>query len=182
VTARGPGVSARAQGEVEAAAATVVAELTARAATVATAESLTGGLVSAALTGIPGASVVVRGGVVSYSSEVKASVLGVDPELLAQAGAVDASVAEQMAAGTRAVLDADYGLATTGVAGPDPAEGKPVGRVFVAVSGPGTSRVQALDLRGDRASIRAQSVLAVLRLLGEMLDLAVGEEVDRSTG
>ena len=169
-------------GEVQAAAATLVAELTARAATVATAESLTGGLVSAALTGVPGASVVVRGGVVSYSTDVKASVLGVDPELLARAGAVDASVAEQMAAGTRAVLDADYGLATTGVAGPDPAEGKPVGRVFVAVAGPGTSRVQVLDLRGDRASIRAQSVLAVLRLLGEMLDLSVGEEVDRSTG
>jgi nicotinamide-nucleotide amidase len=175
-------VSAHLQAEVEAAAAMVVAELTAREETVATAESLTGGLVSAALTGVPGASVVVRGGVVSYSTEVKASVLGVDPELLAHAGAVDASVAEQMAAGTRAVLDADYGLATTGVAGPDPSEGKPVGRVFVAVAGPGTSRVQVLDLRGDRALIRAQSVLAVLRLLAEMLDLAVGEEVDRSTG
>ncbi len=182
MTASGPDAWVRVQSEVETAAATLVAELTARAATVATAESLTGGLVSAALTGVPGASVVVRGGVVSYSAEVKASVLGVDPELLARAGAVDASVAEQMAAGTRAVLDADYGLATTGVAGPDPAEGKPVGRVFVAVSGPGTSRVQSLDLRGDRASIRAQSVLAVLRLLGEMLDLSVGEEVDRSTG
>jgi nicotinamide-nucleotide amidase len=167
---------------IEALAATAIELLIARDETVATAESLTGGLVSAALTGVPGASVVVRGGVVSYSTEVKASVLGVDPELLARAGAVAASVAEQMAAGTRAVLDADYGLATTGVAGPDPAEGQPVGRVFVAVAGPGTSRVQVLDLRGDRALIRAQSVLAVLRLLGEMLDLAVGEEVDRSTG
>ena len=182
MTPTGPEAPARVQEEAQAAAATLVAELTARAATVATAESLTGGLVSAALTGVPGASVVVRGGVVSYSTDAKASVLGVDPELLARAGAVDASVAEQMAAGTRAVLDADYGLATTGVAGPDPAEGKPVGRVFVAVAGPGTSRVQVLDLRGDRASIRAQSVLAVLRLLGEMLDLSVGEEVDRSTG
>jgi len=177
-----PEDAAHVHGEVAAAAAMVVAELTARAATVATAESLTGGLVSAALTGVPGASVVVRGGVVSYSTEAKASVLGVDPDLLARAGAVDASVAEQMAAGTRAVLDADYGLATTGVAGPDPAEGKPVGRVFVAVAGLGTSRVQVLDLRGDRAQIRSQSVLAVLRLLGEMLDLPVGEEVDRSTG
>jgi nicotinamide-nucleotide amidase len=167
---------------IEALAATAIELLIARDETVATAESLTGGLVSAALTEVPGASVVVRGGVVSYSTEVKASVLGVDPDLLARAGAVDASVAEQMAAGTRAVLDADYGVATTGVAGPDPAEGKPVGRVFVAVAGPGTSRVQVLDLRGDRALIRAQSVLAVLRLLGEMLDLAVGEEVDRSTG
>jgi nicotinamide-nucleotide amidase len=167
---------------VQAAAAAVVAELTLRARTVATAESLTGGLVSAALTGVPGASAVVRGGVVAYSTEVKASVLGVDADLLAHAGAVDASVAEHMAAGARARMGADYGLATTGVAGPDPAEGKPVGRVFVAVAGPGTSRVQALDLSGDRAGIRAQTVLAVLRLLGESLDLSTGEELDRSTG
>jgi nicotinamide-nucleotide amidase len=167
---------------VDAACAALVAELTARSRTVATAESLTGGLVSAALTGVPGASVVVRGGVVAYSTDVKASVLGVDADLLARAGAVDASVAEQMAAGVRARLAADYGLATTGVAGPDPAEGKPVGRVFVAVAGPTTSRVRALELTGGREAIRAQAVLAVLRLLGEMLDLYLGEEVESSTG
>lgn len=167
---------------VDAACAALVAELTARSRTVATAESLTGGLVSAALTGVPGASVVVRGGVVAYCTDVKASVLGVDADLLAREGAVDPSVAEQMAAGVRARLAADYGLATTGVAGPDPAEGKPVGRVFVAVAGPTTSRVRALELTGDRAAIRAQAVLAVLRLLGEMLDLYLGEEVESSTG
>jgi nicotinamide-nucleotide amidase len=57
-----------------------------------------------------------------------------------------------------------------------------VGRVFVAVAGPTTSRVRALELTGDRAAIRAQAVLAVLRLLGEMLDLYLGEEVESSTG
>ena len=75
-------------------------------------------------------------------------------------------------------MASDYGLSTTGVAGPDPAEGKPVGRVFVAVAGPGTTRVQVLDLGGDREAVRRQTVLAVLRLLGETLDLAVGEEVE----
>ena len=111
-----------------------MAELTARAATVATAESLTGGLVSAALTGVPGASVVVRGGVVSYSTEVKASVLGVDPELLARCRCGGCRRwPSRWRPGCARSWTADYGLATTGVAGPDPAEGKPVGRVFVAV-------------------------------------------------
>ena len=82
---------------------------------------------------------------------------------------------------TRAVLGADYGVATTGVAGPDPAEGKPVGPVFVAVAGPGTGRVQAArPSRGPGRDPGRRAVLAVLRLLGEMLDLAVGEEADRS--
>ena len=62
-----------------------------------------------------------------------------------------------MAAGVREVMASDYGLSTTGVAGPDPAEGKPVGRVFVAVAGPGTTRVQVLDLGGDREAVRSQS-------------------------
>ena len=154
---------------VRAASAALVAALTARSRTVATAESLTGGLVSAALTGVPGASVVVRGAVVAYSSEVKASVLGVD-----RTGA-----GQQV--GVREVMASDYGLSTTGVAGPDPAEGKPVGRVFVAVAGPGTARVQVLDLGGDREAVRSQAELAVLRLLGETLDLAGGEEDDSAT-
>jgi nicotinamide-nucleotide amidase len=151
----------------------VVARLVEMDRTVASAESLTGGLVVAALTDVPGSSAVVRGGVVAYVHEVKASVLGVDRELLSVAGAVDARVAEQMAAGVRGRLGATYGLATTGVAGPGPSDGKPVGTVFVALAGPGTSRVQALALTGTRAEIRAASVEAVLTLLAEAMDLAV---------
>ena len=152
-----------------AAAADLVTRLTAAGQTVAVAESLTGGLVTAALTDMPGASVVVRGGVLAYATDLKTQVLGVDEALLARAGAVDADVAGQMAAGVRALLGATYGLATTGVAGPDQADGKPVGTVYVAVAGPGTSRVRALSLSGDRGQIRAQSVLAVLALLAEEL-------------
>jgi len=157
-------------------AADLVARLTALGLSVAVAESLTGGLVSAALTDIAGASVVVRGGVLAYASDLKTSVLGVDGELLAKLGAVDGDVAEQMAAGVRALMAATYGLATTGVAGPAPADGKPVGMVYVAVVGPGSSRVKALALSGDRAHIRAQSVIAVLMLLAEELDAQAGEE------
>lgn len=164
------------------AAADLVAKLTASGQTVAVAESLTGGLVAAALTDIAGASVVIRGGVIAYATDIKARVLGVDEALLALAGSVDAEVAEQMASGVRSLMGATYGLATTGVAGPDPADGKPVGTVYVAVVGPGSSRVKALGLSGDRAGIRAQSVLAVLALLAEEMGARVGEEPHGAQG
>jgi len=157
-------------------AADLVARLTAAGQTVAVAESLTGGLVCAALTEVAGASVVVRGGVVAYASDLKAQVLGVDEALLAQAGAVDPGVAEQMAAGVRSLTGATYGLATTGVAGPDPTDGKPVGTVYVALVGPGLSRVSALALSGDRAGIRDQTVRAALMLLAEELAARMREE------
>ena len=151
------------------AAADLVARLTSAGQTVAVAESLTGGLVAAALTDIPGASVVVRGGVLAYSTDLKAQVLGVDEGLLARVGAVDAEVAEQMARGVRLLMGSTYGLATTGVAGPDQVDGKPVGTVYVAVVGLDFSRVKALSLSGNRGDVRAQSVLAVLALLAEAL-------------
>jgi len=158
------------------AAADLVARLTAAGKTVAVAESLTGGLVAAALTDIPGASLVVRGGVLAYATDVKAQVLGVSEVLLAQVGAVDADVAEQMAGGVRSLMGATYGLATTGVAGPDRVDGKPVGTVYVAVVGPDSSRVKVLSLSGGRGDIRAKSVLAVLTLLAEELSAQVRED------
>ncbi|WP_377643416.1 CinA family protein [Oryzobacter terrae] len=146
-------------------AARVVPELVRRGLTVATAESLTGGLVCAALTSVPGASAVVRGGVVAYASDVKASVLGVDAEVLAALGAVCAPVAEQLATGVGEVVGCDVGLSTTGVAGPDPADGQPVGTVFVGAAGPWGILVEQHALTGDREQVRAASVDAVLTLL-----------------
>jgi nicotinamide-nucleotide amidase len=137
---------------------------------VGTAESLTGGLVCGALTDVPGASTVVRGGVVAYASEVKADVLGVDRDLLAREGAVCEPVAAQLADGIRRVLGCAVGVSTTGVAGPDPADGQPVGTVFVGVSGPWGILVERLALTGGRAEIRAASVLAVLTLLERALE------------
>jgi len=137
--------------------------------TLAVAESLTGGMLASTVVGTAGASRVLRGGVVSYATDVKASLLGVDARLLAERGAVDAQVATQMATGVRRALGADVALATTGVAGPQPQDGHPVGHVFVAAVRPGrgaepVSRVLELRLDGDRQSIRAQTVLAALRL------------------
>ena len=152
-----------------AAASSVVARLRELDLSVGTAESLTGGLVCGALTSVPGASTVVRGGVVAYASEVKADVLGVDRDLLAREGAVCEPVAAQLADGIRRVLGCAVGVSTTGVAGPDRAEGQPVGTVFVGVSGPWGILVERLALTGDRAEIRAASVLAVLTLLERAL-------------
>ncbi|WP_247703103.1 nicotinamide-nucleotide amidohydrolase family protein [Streptomyces sp. F63] len=144
--------------------------MAARGETLAVAESLTGGLVAAELTGVPGASRVLRGAVTAYATELKHTVLGVDGALLARQGAVDAEVARQMAGGVRRLLGADWGIATTGVAGPDPQDGRPVGTVHVAVAGPGgTVRSRLLRLAGDRAAIRRASVGGVLGMLREEL-------------
>ncbi|WP_421083438.1 CinA family protein [Rothia nasimurium] len=141
-----------------------------QAALLATAESLTGGMVGSLLCSVPGASAVYRGGVISYATEVKASVLGVDADLLAERGAVDPDVALAMAAGAARVCGADYGVATTGAAGPEPADGKPVGRVYLAVSGIRGQVVLEKNYRGSRAEIRAQAARDALILLADVLE------------
>lgn len=150
-------------------AADVVAALTERGLTIAVAESLTGGLVVAELVSVPGASVVVRGGIVAYATELKAQLLGVDASLLAREGAIHPLVAEQMALGVRERLGADVGLATTGAAGPDPQDGHEPGEVWLGISTVSGTRSRGLRLSGDRATIRQQTVDAVLRLVLEDL-------------
>lgn len=147
------------------AAADIVAVLKRRGETLACAESLTGGLVAAAVTDVPGASAVLRGGIVSYATDVKASVLGVDRALLSRVGAVDADVARQMARSVCRVVGSDWGVATTGVAGPDAQDGAAVGTVFVAVAGPRGSKVREHHFDGDRPVIRAAAVQAALDVL-----------------
>ncbi|MEU1453719.1 CinA family protein [Streptomyces avermitilis] len=144
-----------------------------RGETLAVAESLTGGLVAAEITAAPGASKGFRGSVTAYATDVKRDILGVDSTLLAERGAVDPQVAAQMAIGVRKIMGADWGISTTGVAGPEAQDGQPVGTVFVAVDGPfadsgsaiGGGKVASLRLNGDRAEIRMESVRSVLALL-----------------
>lgn len=136
---------------------------------IATAESLTGGLVSSAIVDVPGASTSLRGGIVAYDTRAKHTLLGVDAGLLATRGPVDPDVSRQMAAGARGALEldgvpADVGLSTTGVAGPDAADGHPVGTVYVAVATPHAVRVRHATFDGDRPSIRRAAVEAVLEL------------------
>ena len=157
------------------AAAELVALLTARGLTIAVAESLTGGLLVAELVRVPGASAVLIGGVVAYNTAIKHSVLGVDADLLARRGAVDPEVARQMAVGVRTALSvgnrpADIGISTTGVAGPDPQDGKPVGTVYLGFAIGNEVFDAALALTGDRNGIRSAVVSESLTRLHQMLE------------
>lgn len=132
---------------------------------IGTAESLTAGMVASALATVPGASAALQGGIVAYQSDVKSALLGVDQDLLDTEGAVHADVARQMADGARRVLGADIAVSTTGVAGPEPHGGKPVGTVFIGTSGADGSVAVAYSFGGGRAEIRAQAEEAALEQL-----------------
>lgn len=133
----------------------VVSFLRCAGKTLATAESCTGGLLGKLLTDVPGSSTVYPGGVISYCNEVKRSVLGVDSELLEAEGAVCAAVAAQMAEGVRRLMDVDYGISTTGVAGPGSDErGNPQGLVYAAIAEEKRTKVLELRLSGTREEIR----------------------------
>jgi nicotinamide-nucleotide amidase len=147
----------------------VVGVLRRHAATVAVAESLTGGMVCAELVTVPGASDVVRGGVIAYATDLKTRLLDVPAGLVERVGTVDPEVARAMAEGVRARLGATYGVATTGVAGPDPSEGKRVGTVHIAVVGPNAVTTRAYAFDGDRAAVRRQATQAALGMLSELL-------------
>jgi nicotinamide-nucleotide amidase len=138
--------------------------------TLGTAESCTGGLVAARLTGIPGSSEVFRGGVVAYANEVKEGELGVPAELLAAHGAVSPEVAAAMAEGARARLGVDVAVSVTGIAGPDGGtEEKPVGLVYLHAQGPNGGVGREFSFPGDRASIRARSVVGALHLVRRLV-------------
>jgi nicotinamide-nucleotide amidase len=148
--------------------------LTRRGLTIAVAESLTGGLLVAELIAVPGASKVVSGGVVAYNTALKHTLLGVDAALLASRGAVDPDVASEMAAGVRRAcaidgVPASIGLSTTGVAGPEPQDGKPVGTVFVGISTDDRHYVFDLTLGGSRNALRRRVVSESLVQLKKVL-------------
>ncbi len=145
--------------------------LAAAGASVATAESATAGLVAARLADVPGASRVLRGGHVVYATDAKVAVAGIDPALLDAHPPVSAEVTRALAVAARAAFGADYGVATTGVAGPDPQDGVEVGDCFWAVAGPHTPDgvVTGRNLPGDRATVRGRLASAALELLRRQL-------------
>lgn len=150
--------------------------LSERRETIATAESLTGGLIGAQLTAIPGSSAIYRGGVISYATDLKATLAGVRRSTLDEHGAVAAPTAVEMALGVAERCQASWGIAVTGVAGPDMQEGHPVGTVFCAVArrhhttgwddpaGDCEVCVHELNLAGDRDEIRRRTVIEALLL------------------
>jgi nicotinamide-nucleotide amidase len=148
--------------------ADLLAALRDRGETLAVAESLTGGLLAATIVDVPGASRVFRGGLVAYATELKSTLAGVPADLLAERGPVDPDVAALLARGARERCGADWGVSTTGVAGPEPQGEAAVGTVYVAVSGP-VDAVRAMRLDGSRTQIRAGAVAAALELLASVL-------------
>lgn len=132
--------------------------------TLAAAESLTAGLVTAAVGSVPGASRVLRGGVVAYAVELKVSLLGVPAELVARHGVVSEAVALAMARGARTRLGADVALATTGVAGPGPADGVAAGTVCLAAVSPIGTACRTWRLAGSRRAVREASAALALGL------------------
>ena len=162
--------------DIDSLAVTVILAMQGRS--VASAESLTGGQLGSTITAIPGASKIYRGGVIAYATDLKTDLLGVSQSLLAEGGAVQAQVALEMATGAAQRLDAEFGLAVTGVAGPDSQDGHLPGTVFVACiqrDEQGSvidSVVEQLQLFPEftdpqeaRAQIREETVAAALELL-----------------
>ncbi len=130
---------------------------------IATAESCTGGLLGARLTAIPGSSDVYHGGVIAYDNSVKTKLLGVSDVTLREHGAVSEQAAREMAEGCAKSLGAQIGVGITGVAGPGGGtEEKPVGTVWIAVSGIGETRALGRVYVGDREEIRMRATQASL--------------------
>ena len=136
----------------------------------ATAESCTGGLIAAACTTLAGSSDWFERGFVTYSDAAKTEQLGVDAALIEHHGAVSEAVVCAMAAGALARSPADIAVAVTGIAGPGGAvPGKPVGTVWLALMQRGGAvQAERLQLGGDRAGIRTQTVVIALQRLRAM--------------
>ncbi|KJZ72237.1 hypothetical protein HIM_08379 [Hirsutella minnesotensis 3608] len=135
--------------------------------TISVAESLTGGLLMGALTSVRGSSAAFRGGVVTYATALKEKLLNISPERIARLGVVDPSVAQLMAAGVRDLTAVGtrttWGISTTGVAGPDTQDGKPVGMVYIALAADDRSEIWGpFCFPGDRDQIRRATVMEAL--------------------
>jgi len=140
--------------------------------TIATAESCTGGLLAGRLTDLAGSSDYVAGGLVVYSNEAKTALAGVPAALIERVGAVSVEVAEALADGARAALEAEVGVGITGVAGPGGGtERKPVGLVCFSVAGPDGARLTlSTRLPGGRGDVRDRSTTVAMHLVRRLLD------------
>lgn len=170
----------------------IIRLLRASSSTLGVAESLTGGLLMATLVSVPGASAAFRGGVVSYATPLKQRLLGVDEGLIQREGVIHGDVARQMAEGARhatavppgegegeeetGLEAATWGIGTTGVAGPDMQDGKPVGTVYIGVAGPfgGDGSISSkafgpFSFPGARERVREATVAEALARLREVL-------------
>lgn len=151
----------------------IIDMMTEQGLTLGIAESCTGGMLMETITSIPGSATVFIGGIVCYSNAMKEKLLNVPRDLLEgddAPGAVSAETARVLAEQVRMVVDTDFGLSITGVAGPGYSERKPVGLVYIAISRRGgDTLVMELNLKGNRDTIRIRSAKTVLYHLWKQL-------------
>ena len=138
--------------------------------TCSVAESCTGGMLGEVLTSVSGASQVFNGGLIVYQNEIKIKELGVSSNTLKNFGAVSKITAKEMACCVRKKMKSDWGIAITGIAGPSGgSKEKPVGTVFIAVSGNKQNTVIKNIFSGDRNIVRISAVRFALNLLRRMI-------------
>ncbi|MHB1453103.1 MAG: competence/damage-inducible protein A [Saccharofermentanales bacterium] len=146
--------------------------LASHGATVSFAESCTGGMLGAAITDFPGSSAVFKGGVIVYTDHSKIQLLNVPEKLILIYGAVSLQTAEAMAEGCRRLFDSDYAVAVTGLAGPGGgSDDKPVGLVYISLTGPEGTVTRELKLKGGRARIRRAAMLNVFDMLRRTMEI-----------
>lgn len=137
---------------------------------VSTAESCTGGRIAQMLTSVPGSSDYFMGSVVAYNNEIKKKVLGVSDKLLKENGAVSVEVVAAMAEGARKLMNTDYSVATSGIAGPDGgSETKPVGTIWIAVNSVNGTITEKHVFGGDRNINITRFSIAALSLLRKQI-------------
>ena len=134
---------------------------------VSTAESCTGGYIAHLLTQYPGSSAFYKGSMITYSDDIKTDQLAIDPIIIEQKGAVSEDVAIGMAESVRIKMNTDFAISCTGIAGPDGGnEEKPVGTVWIGISGNGSAYAKKYRFGGDRTrniEITAMTALNMLR-------------------
>ena len=140
--------------------------LTSRGCTLATAESCTGGAIASKFTAQAGASAYFRGGVVSYATDIKQSLLGVDAQTIEREGVVSEATVKAMAEGVRELMQSDYAIATTGIAGPSGGSDEhPVGDVWMAVATPEGVEAVRRQCGTDRGQIIARATAYAIEML-----------------
>lgn len=148
--------------------------LRAKKKTLAVAESCTGGYIGHLITSISGSSDYFNGGIIAYSNEIKMNVLKVDPEMLEKQGAVSKEVAEQMSDGVRKRLKADFGIATTGIAGPTGGtDEKPVGTVWISVASADKVISEKFNFGNNRERNIRRASLSALNMLRTVLEISI---------
>ena len=157
--------------KLQAAGAAAFELLRSRGEKVSFAESLTGGMIAATFVENPGASYALDESYVTYAAESKARILGVSWDTIDTVGVVSAACACEMAAGVKRISGAHWGVSATGLAGPDGGTAeKPVGTVFVGVSGKNGIIVHGMQLSGSRMEIRRQAADCALKALAGAME------------